>query len=187
MEYTTIEEFPNYEINELGQIRNKQSKKILSQNLSTKGYYQVNIADKCRRVHRLLALTFIPNPDELETVNHIDGDKLNNDLSNLEWLSRADNIKHAREELGIKPIPYSKCDREHHLVGKNGSQSTRGKQISAGLEDGTIKVYGSAYEAALELFGDREKGKQIRQSINRGSNSYKGIKFRNYEKSTNTT
>jgi len=181
MEYTTVNGFPNYEISELGQIKNKQSKKILSQSLSTKGYYQVNIANKCRRVHRLLALTFIPNPDDLETVNHIDGDKLNNDLTNLEWMSRADNNKHAREVLGIKPIPYSKCDKEHHFNGKTGSESSRGKQISAELEDGTVNIYGSAYEAALELFGDREKGKQIRQSINRSSNSYKEIKFRDYE------
>lgn len=46
-------------------------------------------------VHRLVALTFIPNPDGLEEVNHKDGVKRNNELSNLEWMSRVRNIRHA--------------------------------------------------------------------------------------------
>ena len=53
--------------------------------------------------------------------------------------------------------------------------------FSAELEDGTIKIYGSAYEAAFKLFGNEELGKSIRQSIKRNSLFYKGIKFRNYE------
>lgn len=173
----TINEFPNYEINELGQIKNKKTGKILSQSLSSKGYYQVNIGNKSRRVHRLLAEAFIPNPSNLETVNHIDGNKLNNSLSNLEWMSRSNNVLHSREELGIKPIPYSKSKKEHHLIGKKGNA---GKKVIAEF-DGIIKVYDSAYNAATDLFGNKELGKQIRQSIKRNSNSYKGIKFKNYE------
>ena len=46
-------------------------------------------------VHRLVAETFIPNPHMLSDVNHIDGDRYNNDVSNLEWLSHADNCRHA--------------------------------------------------------------------------------------------
>lgn len=96
-------------------------------------------------------------------------------------MSRSDNIKHSREILGIIPIPYSKSAANHHLIGKTGNNSTAGKKLSAKLSDGTIKIYGSAYEAALELFGDREKGKQIRQCIRRGSNYYRNIKFKDYE------
>lgn len=47
------------------------------------------------RVHRLVAMAFLPNPDNLPEVNHKDGDKGNNDVSNLEWISRHGNMQHA--------------------------------------------------------------------------------------------
>lgn len=177
MNWYTLSEFPKYEINKLGQVRNKKSGKILSQSLSTKGYYQINIENKSRRTHRLLCQTFIPNPMNYETVNHINGDKLDNALDNLEWMSRSENVKHSRNELGITPIPYSKSNKKHHLINKTGTKSTAGKSIKAVLENGIKKEYGSAMEAALELFGDSNLGKQIRQSIKRKSKHYKNIKF----------
>ena len=62
------------------------------------GYASVKvIRNRYINLHRLLALCFIPNPDNLETVNHIDGNKLNNALDNLEWMSRADNLYHAMD------------------------------------------------------------------------------------------
>jgi len=183
MEYRTLEEFPTYEVSREAIVRNKKTLKILSQSLSSKGYYQVNIGGKSRRVHRLVAIAFVPNPDNFETVNHKDGNKLNNSPLNLEWMSRSDNIKHAREVLGIKSIPYSVNKGQHHLKGRVGDKSLRGKPVIAEFPDGTKWYYGSAYQAALELFGDRELGKQIRQSINRNSKSYKGIKFSNHGKS----
>lgn len=179
MEWKTISEFIDYEINSVGQARHKAGKKILSQSLSTKEYYKINIGSKSRKTHRLLAIAFIPNPDNLETVNHKDGNKLNNDLTNLEWMSRSDNVKHSREVLGITPIPYSKSNKEHHLKGRKGVNSSAGKKIIAFMEDGSSTVYGSAYEAGEVLFGDREKGKVIRQSIKRDS-IYNNIKFIDY-------
>lgn len=177
-----IEEFKNYEINEKGQVRNIKSLKILSQSLSTKGYYQINIANKSRRTHRLLAIAFIENPFSLETVNHKDGNKLNNSLENLEWVSRGDNVKHSREVLKLIPIPYSKSNKTHHLKNKTGKDSNKGIKIKAIFQDLTEQIYGSAYEAGRELFNDKTKGKIIRQSISRKT-SYNNIKFENYESS----
>lgn len=63
------------------------------------GYCFVNLFRKSKGkpmyVHRLVALAFLPNPDNLPQVNHKDGDKLNNALTNLEWCSKSDNCRHA--------------------------------------------------------------------------------------------
>ena len=63
------------------------------------GYYQIYVDYKGKRIdkaiHRLVASAFIPNPDNLPEVNHIDGNKLNNTATNLEWCSRIDNRRHA--------------------------------------------------------------------------------------------
>ena len=62
-----------------------------------KGYLAVQLRKdgkgKSYYVHRLVGLAFIPNPQNLETIDHIDGNKLNNDVSNLQWLSRTNNIR----------------------------------------------------------------------------------------------
>ena len=72
------------------------------------GYRQILLTSSGRReswrVHRLVARAFLPNPDKLPQINHIDGDKTNNVLSNLEWISAKDNIQHAhRTGLAKQP------------------------------------------------------------------------------------
>ena len=101
MNYTTIKEHPRYEISETGIIRNRSNKKIKSQYVGSTGYYMVSFSynnkTKPQRVHRLIANTFIPNDNNLKFVNHIDGNKLNNEISNLEWCTHSHNMKHAFE------------------------------------------------------------------------------------------
>lgn len=73
--------------------------RILTGRISYDGYHDVVLRiagqPKSFRVHRLVAQSFIPNPDNLATVNHIDGNKLNNAVSNLQWMSQSDNMQHA--------------------------------------------------------------------------------------------
>ena len=88
-----------YKISNLGRVWHKKNKYYVSIS-SPKGSYKMlrlttDEGSKVKRLHRLLAKAFIPNPNNKECINHKDGNKLNNDLSNLEWISRGDNIRHA--------------------------------------------------------------------------------------------
>lgn len=89
----------NYEITADGDVRNKKTQKILTGGINNSGYRTVHINhyDPPEFVHRLVAETFVHNDDPINKtdVNHKDGDKLNNNKDNLEWVTRSDNIKHA--------------------------------------------------------------------------------------------
>jgi Tol biopolymer transport system component len=76
-------------------------------NKSKKGYLTVNIKQKTTLVHRLIAETFISNPENKPQVNHIDGDKTNNNINNLEWTTNEQNMKHSWK-IGLRDNMYTK-------------------------------------------------------------------------------
>jgi len=89
----------DYQISNLGNIKNKEGL-ILKQKINKyRGDYKLVIlwkySNKMLSVHRLVAKTFIPNPLNKPEVNHIDGDKTNNRIENLEWVTHQENIQHA--------------------------------------------------------------------------------------------
>lgn len=79
----------------------------MSYMISNSGYYYCNLSInrkiKLYYVHRLVAIAFIPNPDNKEQVNHIDGNKLNNNIENLEWVTQSENCSHYRN-LPVKKV-----------------------------------------------------------------------------------
>ena len=92
-----IEGFENYIICTDGTVHNKKGHNI-SRWKDNVGYLQVKLSKEgkwyYKRVHRLVAEAFIPNPNNLKQVNHIDGDKTNNEVSNLEWIDNKNNTQH---------------------------------------------------------------------------------------------
>ena len=73
-------------------------------------YLSVGSVKKTVRVHRLVALSFIPNLESKKTVNHIDGDKSNNYVHNLEWMTNTENMRHAFE-IGLYDERNKYCIR----------------------------------------------------------------------------
>ena len=97
-----------YYVSNLGFIKNKHDK-ILKPYYSSGNYGYIKIVDNKRhhhiRIHRIVAETFIPNPENKPCVNHIDGNKHNNNVSNLEWCSYSENMKHGFKNNLYKPRP----------------------------------------------------------------------------------
>lgn len=84
-----------YAVSDDGTVYGPSGRPLKAQ-VSDRGYLRVFLGyGASRRVHRLVAEAFVPNPDGLPEVNHIDGDKTNNAAANLEWVSHATNIRHA--------------------------------------------------------------------------------------------
>ena len=101
-EWRDIEQFKGeYQISNFGRIRNYRTKKVLKNYISPEGYICNSLRHSKEerthtvRVHRLIAEAFIPNPNNYPIINHIDGNKQNNNIENLEWCTAQHNIQHS--------------------------------------------------------------------------------------------
>ena len=100
-----------YEVSNLGEVRSLISNRILKTGKSFGGYVHVSLyknkKGKTKKMHRLVSEVFIPNPENKPQINHIDGNKENNKVNNLEWCTASENQIHAFK-LGISKKPKGK-------------------------------------------------------------------------------
>ena len=92
-----LKEHPEYLVTVDGKIFSLKTMRFLKLHFNGANYLRVHIKNKFYSVHRLVAETYIPNPENKEQVNHMDGNKTNNMLCNLEWMTRQENVTHAVE------------------------------------------------------------------------------------------
>lgn len=122
-----------YEINEVGDVRNKKTGRILKPRKNRNGYLQVILCKDGKRktflVHRLVAIAFIPNPENKRTVNHKDENKTNNCVENLQWMTDKENTVYS-EAIPIEAY------KNGELIGVFESQIECARQL--GLSQGNI-------------------------------------------------
>ena len=110
MNWREVTGHPNYRVSDCGKVRTIARQKTLSdgrvynypsrvlrQRVGTHGYKMVDIDRVQYLTHRVVAREFVPNPDDLNIVNHMDSNKLNNNAGNLEWTTHSGNIQHAMQ------------------------------------------------------------------------------------------
>lgn len=152
-----------YQVSNMGRIKSLKNNKetILKPYRVSTGYYKIDLRKKGVRkikpIHRLIADAFIDNPDSLTDVNHIDGNKANNTILNLEWTTRADNIKHSYK----------------HKLHVHKPSCKPVQQISIDTGE-IIKIYKSINEAARQL-GIRHES--ISACVKGVTSSYGGYKW----------
>ena len=117
-----IDGYDNYEISICAQVRNVKTKRILKLRIGNNGYYSTelwkNNKGKRINIHRLIAMTFIPNIENKNCVDHIDNNRLNNTISNLRWCNLSENqhnsIIRSDNTSGVKGICLHKQSNKWH-------------------------------------------------------------------------
>lgn len=149
-----------------GVVISRLGKKLKHQ-LSNNGYIRVELhnngVSKKFLIHRLLAQAFIDNPNKKEIVNHIDGNKCNNNLDNLEWCTRSENQLHSYRcglQKGYKkPTPLSPT----HKAALCGSRWRNEKRIyhAEGIEFNCPKKAASHFHCSRQTFYNRANSERF--------------------------
>ena len=143
----------------VARITKAKSLRCLKGQLNHKGYLRVSLVKNHKphffRVHRLVGLAFIPNPLNKPQINHKDGNKLNNRVDNLEWVTNEENYEHA-----IKHKLVSHCEKPVALY-KNGIEIARYKSISDAARQ-TKVAYKNIY---YQLHNCKHKCKKTKETV----------------------
>ena len=143
--WKTIEGHPNYMVSNFGRVKSNKTRCIkksvhidgdgyhlINQTTHPTGYKMLKVDGETKKVHRLVAEAFIGNERNLKEINHIDGDKSNNNSSNLEWCTRSENLIHAYKTGLRKPIQGHEKVNAKPVIATNGRTTIEFFTISAG-------------------------------------------------------
>jgi hypothetical protein len=176
----------NYLVSDLGRVKSSYAiivrkdgtnhtrvSKILKPGIDNKGYSRVAMMHEGRlitkKVHRLVAAAFVPNPERKPQVNHLSGVKTDNRIENLEWVTNDENIKHAIDN-GIIKMSYS-ADERRRSVNKvikrgslNGVSKLTEKEVTEIKRDyipgvNTRKMLGVKYNVSFTTIKDIVNGR----------------------------
>ena len=129
-----------YQVSNLGRVKRVETDRVLKGSKNKKGYLRVDLykngSQSNKRIHRLVAQAFIPNPENKSQVNHIDENKTNNVISNLEWTTAKENINHG-----------TRNERAGNTISKSNSIPI----IATNLKTGESQEFYGARECARQL------------------------------------
>lgn len=172
-----------YYVSRIGNIFSKYKNDLLKQQINHKGYNTVYLKDGTKSktifVHRIVSEVFLPNPNKYPQVNHIDGNKLNNNVDNLEWCSNEYNMKHSwdiglrepvhGEEVGTSILKESQVC-EIYMSNKSSKELSNEYNVSAGTIN-SIKSRKSWQKVTAKL----EKGETLLENQRNNMFSYSDI------------
>lgn len=153
-----IKGFENYLITLDGKVFSLFTMKFLKSKVTNAGYNQIQLFNgegsyKYFSVHRLVAEAYIKNTDNKAQVNHMDGNKLNNLRSNLEWMTASENQKHC-SDIGLRKVDEAMRERGRHAGKMCGAENGRKAKLKTSkliLDESTGIFYLGVKEAADSL------------------------------------
>jgi hypothetical protein len=155
-EWKKMDDYSNYRIYKNGRVYSEKRKIFMKPSVNTQGYLKCCLTNdttkkpKTMRIHRLVALLHVPNPDSKEQVDHIDRDILNNNVSNLRWVSRSINCinKSVSGTIPYRHIGYQKTRNRFMIQIRRNKKSIFTKSMTASkykLQD-VVNVRNKQYE-----------------------------------------
>lgn len=143
-----------YEVSTNGRVR--RNGHIRKTRVDYRGYEAISLY-KCSKgrnfkIHRLVASAFIENPENKRTVNHKDGNKLNNNVENLEWATHSENLIHA-SKIGLRPVSDNQR-KAASITGRRTCELNRPKKPVFCIKNGQVEIFESAHSGARFVNGN---------------------------------